>query len=369
VTPATPPTPPTNGVRLTTSDLVAGEGLFACSLHATSPSVERVFEGLAPLSHATPNTIAFLANEKYLDEAYVTRAGAILCSPEHGALLAARFEMESATLSSEVVVPQLLLTKEPYVAFARVAQVFFKPAHPFEGRSAQAYVDASAQVASSATLFPFCFVGPGARIGARTVVYSGVFIGAGSVVGDDCILYPNAVVREGCRLGDRCLLNPGAVLGGDGFGFAPSGLENVKIPQVGGVRLADDVEVGANSAIDRGALLDTTVGPQTKIDSLVMVAHNVQIGRACFIAGQAGIAGSSKLGDKVTLAGQVGVSGHVTIADNVVVLAKAGVSKGLSQPGLYNGIPARPNREYLLGLAALMRLSGRKKSETKRDEK
>lgn len=340
-----------------------------------------MFEGLAPLSHATPSTIAFLANEKYLEEAYVTRAGAILCTPEHAALLAARFEATGRALASGALphanaeggtpidpVPQLLVTKEPYVAFARVAQIFFKPAHPFEGRSAQAYVDASAVVAPTATLFPFCFVGPGARIGARTVVYSGVFVGAGSVVGDDCILYPNAVVREGCSLGDRCLLNPGAVVGGDGFGFAPSGMENVKIPQVGGVRLAHDVEVGANASIDRGALLDTTIGAQTKIDSLVMVAHNVQIGRACFIAGQAGIAGSSKLGDKVTLAGQVGVSGHVTIGNNVVVLAKAGVSKSLASPGLYNGIPARPNREYLVQLATLTRLSGRKKTETKRDE-
>lgn len=348
-------------VRLATSDLVSAAGVFACALHHTSSAEERVFDGLAPLSHATPNTIAFLANEKYLDEAYATGAGALLCSPEHAKLVAERFHGKEA--------PQLLVTKEPYVVFARVAQVFFKPVHPFEGRSTQAYVDASAHIDPSATLFPFCFIGPGARIGARSVVYSGVFVGAGSVVGDDCILYPNSVVREGCRLGDRCLLNPGAVLGGDGFGFAPSGMENVKIPQVGGVRLGDDVEVGSNASIDRGAMLDTTVGSQTKIDSLVMVAHNVQIGRACFIAGQAGIAGSSKLGDKVTLAGQVGVSGHVSIADNVVVLAKAGVSKNLQSPGLYNGIPARPNREYLLSLAALSRASGRKKTDSKRDEK
>jgi UDP-3-O-[3-hydroxymyristoyl] glucosamine N-acyltransferase len=345
-------------VTLSTSELLRR---FSCELPAGGPDGERVYHGLAPLSHAVPETISFLANEKYLGEAISTRAGAILCSPEHASAILAAWSEKASDGAPMASRPQLLVSKEPFALFARVAQIFFKPAHPFEGVSAQAYVDASATIEPGATVFPFAFIGPGARIGARSVVYSGVFVGAASRVGEDCILYPNSVVREGCALGDRCILNPGAAIGGDGFGFAPSGMENVKIPQVGGVRLGDDVEVGSNASVDRGAMADTSVGTHTKIDSLVMVAHNVKIGRACFLAGQAGVAGSSTLGDRVTLAGQVGVSGHVKVGDNVTVLGKAGVSKDLAAGGIYNGVPARPNREYLQLTAAFNRLNAKKK--------
>jgi UDP-3-O-[3-hydroxymyristoyl] glucosamine N-acyltransferase len=344
---------------LRSNDLVERYG---CVLRGGPFDDVRDFVGLAPLSHATAETIAFLSNDKYLDEAVVTRAGALLCTAAHADALAARAGERAEKLGTLAApAPQLFVTAEPYVVFARLAQLFFKPVHPWEGHSPQAHVDASATVDPSAVLFPFCFVGPGARVGARSVVYTGVFVGAGSVVGDDCILYPNAVVREGCRLGDRCILNPGAVVGGDGFGFAPSGMENVKIPQVGGVRIEDDVELGANACVDRGAMADTFVGRQTKIDSLVIVAHNVRIGQACFIAAQTGIAGSAALGDRVTLAGQVGVAGHVKVGAHVTVLAQAGVAKDLPTPGVYNGTPARPSRELLRQTAALNRLVGTRK--------
>lgn len=346
-------------VTLSTSDL---RSRFGCVVAEGAPAEERSFACLAPLSHAVPQAIAFLANEKYLQEAIDTQAGAILCSAEH-----AKAILEAKAAAGKPITAQLLVHPEPYVLFARVAQVFFEPVHPFSGVSPQAHVDASAWIHPTATVFPFAFVGPGARVGARSVVYSGVFIGAASIIGENCILYPNCVVREGCKVGDRCIVNPGAAIGGDGFGFAPSGMENVKIPQVGGVRIDDDVEVGSNASIDRGALHDTRIGRQTKIDSLVMVAHNVQVGEACFLAGQSGVAGSAKLGNRVVLAGQVGVVGHVVLGDNVTMLAKSGVSKDITRPGLYNGIPARPNREYLLLTAAFNRL-GLKRREKDKDK-
>jgi len=353
-------TPTGSVVTLSTSDIL---GRFGCTLAPGGAQGDREFHGLAPLSHAQPELICFLANEKYMDEAVSANAGAILCSEEHAAVLSARRK----DVGGEGCMPQLIVSKEPYVLFARIAQVFFQPAHPFAGVSPQAHVDASAHIDAGATVFPFAFVGPGARIGKNTVVYSGVFVGAASRVGENCILYPNVVVREGCVVGDRCILNPGAVVGGDGFGFAPSGMENVKIPQVGGVRIDDDVELGSNTSVDRGAMQDTRIGKQTKIDSLVMVGHNVQIGESCFIAALSGIGGSAVLGKRVTLAGQVGVTGHVKIGDHVVCLAQGGLTKNTPAPGVYNGTPARPNSEHLRIAATVARFALKKKDPREKD--
>ncbi|MFZ9519211.1 MAG: UDP-3-O-(3-hydroxymyristoyl)glucosamine N-acyltransferase [Silvanigrellaceae bacterium] len=293
------------------------------------------FDGISVLSAATQNQLSFLSNERYLEDARASRAGAILCSEEHGKLLLGQ---TSATL---------LICRDPYLAFARLSQHFFKPSHGFAGVSPQAFVDASAKLDAGATVFPFVYIGPGAIVGKGTVLYPGAFVGGGASVGADCILYPNAVVREGCRLGDRCILNPGAVVGGDGFGFAPSGMENIKIPQVGAVEIGHDVELGSNASVDRGALLDTVIGTQTKLDSLVQVGHNAKIGKACFLAAQSAVAGSTELGDRVTLAGQAGVAGHLKITNHVTVLAQGGVTQSLTESGAYVGFPARPNRDFL----------------------
>jgi UDP-3-O-[3-hydroxymyristoyl] glucosamine N-acyltransferase len=327
-------------------------GKYGCE-RVSSHENQTLFTGVAPLSLAGADHISFLINEKYLDDALVSGAGVILCARD----VAEKIVDKTSAL--------VLACKEPYVVFARISQFFFKPNHSFEGKSPNCHIDISANVAETAVIFPYVFIGPGAVIGPRSVLYPGTFVGAASMVGADCILYPNVVVREGCVIGDRCILNPGAVLGGDGFGFAPSGMENVKIPQIGGVVLENDVEVGANSAIDRGALTDTRIGKQTKLDSLVMIAHNVVVGEACFIAAQTGIAGSSVIGKRVTLAGQVGVSGHVKVGDFITVLAQAGVSKSLESPGYYNGTPARTNKDYLMQLATLSRLAGSKRPGAK----
>lgn len=310
---------------------------FGCRVFGASEDPLSIgsFVGVSVLSHATSNQIAFLAQERYLDEARRSQAGVILCSETHASQL---------HKSSSGV---LLVCRDPYATFARVSQFFFRPSHGFSGVAQHAFVDVSATVNSTATIFPFVYIGPGAVVGAGTVLYPGVFVGGGSHIGTDCILYPNAVVREGCHIGDRCILNPGAVVGGDGFGFAPSGVENIKIPQVGGVELGDDVELGTNASIDRGAMLNTVIGPQTKIDSLVQVGHNVKIGPACFLAAQVGVAGSCEIGQRVTLAGQVGISGHLKIADQVTILAQSGVTRNLPEAGVYSGTPARLNRDAL----------------------
>ncbi len=306
----------------------------------TKPEIE--FLGIGTLEKAELSLLSFLANPKYLKSALVSKAGAIVCS-------AAAAEELSASFAGRV-----FTAKDPYAVFARISQYFFEPKIGFSGHSPQAYVDGSAQVHASATVFPFVFVGPGAVIGANTLLYSGAFVGAGSTIGADCVLYPNSVVREGCHLGDRCILNPGAVIGGDGFGFAPSGHENIKIPQVGGVRLASDVEVGSNSSVDRGAMDDTTVGEYTKIDSIVQVGHNVSIGNSCFLCGLVGVAGSATLGNRVTLAGQVGVAGHLSIADNTMIMAQSGVSSSMEKSGIYSGSPVMPHKDWLK-LQALFR--------------
>ena len=342
-------------LRLGCELVVPGGYLKARGLQSNAQDMQTAagqvrIQGIAPLGHATSESLSFLANPKYLDDAKVSAAGAILCSKADAAVLA------------DSTAALLLVCQNPYASFARISQHFFRVVHDFSGRADQAWIDQSAVVACDAVIFPFVFIGSGARVEEGSVLYPGVFVGAGSVIGKSCILYPNSVVQAGCVLGAGCILNPGAVIGGDGFGFAPDGNENVKIPQIGGVRLGKNVEVGANSSVDRGTISDTVIGDETKIDSLVQVGHNVTTGRACFLAGQCGIAGSTQLGDRVTLGGQVAVTGHINLASGVTVLGKAGVSKSLTQPGLYNGIPALPNREYLKREASIRRLIKKEKS-------
>lgn len=303
------------------------------------------FEGVAPLSLAQPNHISFLVNEKYLADALNCQAGAILCSKETAQLLQGK--LTSLIISCD----------NPYAAFAKVSQNFFQPVHPFSGISPQAIIDKTAEIHPSATIFPFVFIGPGAQVGAHSVIYPGCFIGAASTVGANCILYPNVVVREGCQIGDRCLLNPGVVIGGEGFGFAPTEKEIVKIPQIGGVDIADDVEIGSNTTIDRGAMQNTKIGKKTKIDNLVMIAHNVEVGELCFLAAQVGIAGSTIIGNNCVLAGQVGVAGHLKISDKVTITAQSGVGKNITGPSVWQGSPARPHKEHLEQVAILNRMA------------
>jgi len=303
------------------------------------------FSGVAPLEYATKETISFLTNIKYISSACASKAGIILCTKE--------FVSDLKENSSSI----LVICPNPYAAFAKISQVFFKPTHGFQGISQSAHIDKTAKLAETVTVFPGAYIASNAIIGERTVIYPGCFIGENTSIGEDCILYPNVVIREGCRIGSRCLFNPGVVIGGDGFGFAPTPEENIKIPQIGGVQIADDVECGSNSAIDRGTVQDTCVGRQTKIDNLVQIGHNTTIGEFCFLAGQTGVAGSAKIGHRVTAGGQVGISGHLSIGDHATVGSQAGVSKSIPKGQIWWGTPARPLKEHVKSLVVLSRLA------------
>jgi UDP-3-O-[3-hydroxymyristoyl] glucosamine N-acyltransferase len=221
-----------------------------------------------------------------------------------------------------------------------------------------AHVHSRARIAPSASVEAGAIVEAGARIGARTRVRAGAFVGENAEIGEDGVLGPASAVMARCRVGNRCILQPGAVVGSDGFGYVWDGARHRKIPQVGIVRVEDDVEIGANSAIDRATLGETVIGRGTKIDNLVQVGHNVVVGEHSILCGQAGVGGSSRLGRGVTLAGQVGISDHVTIGDRAILTGQAGIARrGRVHAGaVLSGMPALPHREFLKRAALVGRL-------------
>ena len=274
-----------------------------------------------------------------------TRAGAVLIAPSDLAKLTSGAERN------------FIVTPNPYAYFARVAQWFIDLAAPKApaGVHPSAVIDPAAQVAPDAVIGPHVVVEAGAVVGARARIDAHVTIGRGTQVGEDSHLYPKVTVYHGCKIGPRAIVHAGAVIGSDGFGFAPDFVGEgdartgswVKIPQVGGVTIGADVEIGANTTIDRGAMADTIIEDCVKIDNLVQIGHNCKIGAYTVIAGCAGIAGSTTIGRHCMIGGAVGVAGHVTLADYVIVTAKSGVSKSLLKPGIYtSAFPAVGHAEW-----------------------
>jgi UDP-3-O-[3-hydroxymyristoyl] glucosamine N-acyltransferase len=306
-------------------------------------------EKVAALDQAGPGEISFLTNPRYQKFLPQCRASAVIVG----------LGVADATVGATVGQGQLSFIEcaDPYVAFAKILQVL-APAQPFSAAiSHLACVDGSAVVGASVTIFPNVYVGARARIGARTVLMPGTFLGADVQVGADCVLHPNVVVREQCRLGDRVVLHAGVVIGSDGFGYAGSGAGRVKIPQVGSVVVEDDVEIGANTTVDRATLGQTVIGKGTKIDNLVQIAHNVVIGENSVIAAQAGIAGSSRLGKNVTLAGQVGVVNHIQIGDGATIGPQSGVGQSVApNVVLSSGLSATPHHVWLKVMVLLPQL-------------
>ncbi|MFA8389913.1 UDP-3-O-(3-hydroxymyristoyl)glucosamine N-acyltransferase [Burkholderia ubonensis] len=290
--------------------------------------------GLAPLDQAGPQQLAFLANPKYLSQVETTRAGAVLIAPKDLEKLGA-----AATGRSFIVTPN------PYAYFARVAQMFIDLAAPSRaaGVHPSATIDPAAQVAATAVIGPHVTIDAGAVIEDGVQLDANVFVGRGTKIGAGSHLYPNVSVYHGCRIGPRAIVHSGAVIGSDGFGFAPDFVGDgdartgswVKIPQVGGVAIGPDVEIGANTTIDRGAMADTVIEECVKIDNLVQIGHNCRIGAYTVIAGNAGIAGSTTIGRHCMIGGAAGIAGHVTLGDYVIITAKSGVSKSLPKAGIY----------------------------------
>ena len=307
------------------------------------------FTDVAPLQSAGASEISFLENKLYVSAFEASDAGACLVSPKF------------ADRAPEGMA--LLVTEEPYRAYARVAQAFYPKS--CYAHAPEAQVHAAAHVADTATLGAGCRIEPGAVIGAGAEIGAGVTIGANSVVGPAVVLGegtwigPNVTVQ--CALiGTRCVVHPGVRIGQDGFGFAP-GAEHLKVPQLGRVVIEDDVEIGANACVDRGTGPDTIIRRGTKIDNFVQIAHNVEVGMGCLFAAHVGISGSTVVGNYVMMGGQSGSAGHLKIGDGAQVIAQSGIMRDVDPGQTVGGSPAMPAKEYWRHIAALKKLVNPKK--------
>lgn len=308
--------------------------------------------GLAPLETATADKITFLANPKYAAKVAETKAGAVLMAA-----------------GGEAYGRNVIELANPYLGFAKLLTLFYTQPHPELGVMPEAVIGTNVDLGEGISIYPGAIIGNNVKIGDRVVIYPGAVIYDGVTIGDDSVIHANAVVRERCRLGKRCKLQPGAVVGSDGFGYAPDGASYYPIPQIGIVVLEDDVEIGANATVDRAALEVTLIKRGTKLDNLVQVAHNCQIGEDCMIVSQVGIAGSSKIGNHCTLAGQVGVAGHISIGDNIVVGGQSGVMSSLESNGYYSGSPTMPHKDWLRAMGTLPKLPDMRKKISELEKK
>ena len=295
---------------------------------------------VATIEQAGPGDLTFLTNMKYARALGGTRASAVIAAPGVD-------DAPCAVIRSE----------EPSVTLARAAALLV-PAEPAPaGAHPLASVDPEADVALSASVGAFAVIGPRARVGDRTVIHPHVVVGPGAIVGADCILHAHVSIRERCRLGDRVIVQDGAVIGSDGYGFATRrDGTHVKIPQTAPVVIEDDVEIGANTAIDRPAVGETRIRAGTKIDNLVQIGHGVVLGKNVLLAAQVGIAGSTRVGDGVVLGGQVGVGGHLTLGDGVKAVGQSGITNSVAPGTFVSGYPAIENMEWRKASAVFRRL-------------
>lgn len=297
-------------------------------------SLDQVVSGVASLDEASGEEISFLGNEKYFQDFLTTQAGVVLVpgnlpqkpEGEHTILL----EVENPSFAFAAVV-KILATKQRTTSYG---------VHPSACIADDVVINCD-----KVSIKPGVVIESGCSIGDGTEIGSGVVICEGSRVGENCLFYPNVTVREHSQIGDRVILQPGCVIGSDGYGYELVDGKHTKVDQVGIVVLEDDVEIGANTAIDRARFGKTIIGEGTKVDNLVQIAHNVQTEKHCLIVSQSGLAGSSKLGNYVTVAAQAGVGGHIKIGDEAILAGRAGATKSLAGGAIYSGFPARPMRE------------------------
>lgn len=300
-------------------------------------SVSRV----ATLEGAEPSALTFLANPKYRRFLKHTRAGAVVLDPK---------------LADECPVPALL-AKNPYAAYARIAALLYPAQASSAGIHPSAIIDATADIDATASVGAHAVIGPNVRLGARSAVGPGCVLFGDSRCGSDTRLIANVTVCHSVSIGDRCLVHPGVVLGSDGFGLAPEAGQWVKVPQVGSVRIGNDVEIGANTTVDRGAIEDTVIEDGVKLDNQIQVAHNVRIGAHTVVAGCTGISGSTSIGQRCMIGGQVGIAGHLTICDDVVLTGRAFVTSNISKPGTYSsGLPVEEASRFRKNAARFYQL-------------
>lgn len=294
-------------------------------------------DGVAPIETAQNGSISFLANPKYEKFLSQTKASALIVPK--------KFDVAQAP--KELA---LLKVSDPYTAFVFVLERFATPRHVApDGVHPTAVISSSASVHPTARIGAHCYIGADVRIGANAILYPHTTILDGTVIGDSCVIYPNVTIYHDCRIGERVIIHSGAVIGADGFGFAPQKDGSFKkIPQTGIVIIESDVEIGANTCIDRATMGETIIRKGAKLDNLVQVGHNCSVGMHTVIASQAGLSGSTKIGNSCMIGGQVGFVGHLEVADRVTLGGQAGVTKSLTKPGEFlRGSPAKPIREQL----------------------
>jgi len=294
---------------------------------------------VASLESAGPEDISFLANPKHQPVRYLqamrdSGAGAVFISPD--------VQQEEGK--------NYLVHSDPSQAFQTILEKFYDDPEIYTGFSdihPSAVIHESAKIGENINIGPNAVIEKEVQIGNGSTVGAGTYIGPKSCIGENCIIHPNVTIREQVLIGNRVIIQPGVVIGSCGFGYATDQRgKHSKLKQLGTVSIEDDVEIGANTTIDRARFTETRIGSGTKIDNLVQIAHGVEVGSNCFIIGQTGIAGSTKIGNHVILAGQVAVNGHIEICDQVMVAAKSGISKSIHKPGKYGGVPAVPIHEY-----------------------
>ncbi len=302
---------------------------------------DTLITGIAPLTHARPSEISFLSNPKYKQHLAGTEAAAVILTE---------------ALLSECKVRALVM-KDPYVGFAKAAALFDDTPKMPSGIHPTAVIHPSVQVPHSASIGPFVVLEEGVILSEKVVIGAGSIVGAYSSVGEGTILKPRVTLYHRVSVGKNCIIHSGAVIGSDGFGLANDQGQWLKIPQLGGVEIQDDVEIGANTTIDRGALENTLIKSGVKIDNQVQIAHNVVVGEGTAMAAQVGIAGSSEVGRGCLLGGKAGITGHVKLGDGVMIAAMSGVSKDLKVPGLYSSnLHARPLLEWNKFIARMNRV-------------
>jgi len=314
------------------ADLVGGSLSDSCK-------PEHCICGMNTLAGAGPHEGTFLANVKYRSLLKRSKAGVILVG-EHE------------------IVPEglpVMRTRDPYLGFAVLQRVFHPQPKASALRHASASIDTSAVIADDVDIAAQAVIGAGVHIGRGTIIGPGCIIGDHVTIGEDCLLHPHAFIAEGCVLGDRVILQAGAVIGSDGFGYAWNGKEHLKIPQTGRVILADDVEIGAKTCIDRGALGDTMIEQGVKLDNLIQIGHNVRIGAYSIMASQVGVSGSTKIGAGCQVGGQAGFAGHIEIAPSCKIAAQSGVMSNL-ETGVYGGSPVMPQRAWMRMIAIMQKL-------------
>lgn len=315
---------------------------IASRLGLTAHGADVEILGVNTLTDASATDLSFLANPKYVHQLATTKAGAVITSVE-------------------TQDRPCLVSANPYLDFARCVHFFAKEQGCFLGTSDMAYIHPDADISPDATIYPFAFIGQGAIIGRGVRIFSGVYIGENCRIGDKTTIYPNCTLMAGTEVGANVLIHAGTVLGSDGFGFAQAASGLTKFPQIGRTVIEDDVEIGANTTIDRAALGETRVGQGTKIDNLVQLGHNVRVGRNCILVAQVGIAGSTSLGDGVILAGQTGIAGHIHLGDKCRIGAKSGVGQDVPPGQDLSGIPAMPHGSFLRASAIMPKLPEMKK--------